>query len=295
MGTESKFNFIIVTGLSGAGKSQAVKCLEDEGYYCVDNLPPVFIPGLIDLCLKSGFNKLAAALDVRSRTFFDDFKPAMAEIKKRGINPYILFLDASDDVLIRRYAESRRQHPMAPNDRVANGIELERRCMQELKSTANEVIDTSNLSSHRLRGRIFEGLRLEEDRFSRIHITSFGFKHGIPLDTDLLFDCRFLPNPYYIPSLKPLSGLDKDVCDYLHTFDNFDIFTQKILDLLTFLRPLYLKEGKLQVNVAFGCTGGRHRSVALAEAAAQALSKAGYKTSVEHRDIDKSGRKSGEN
>lgn len=278
-------NFVIVTGLSGAGKSQVMKCFEDQNYYCVDNLPPTLIPALIELCRKSNLTQLAVALDIRSKDFFTDLTPTLKQAEDMGCTPYIVFLEASDDVLIHRYAESRRQHPLAPNDRVANGILKERKMLQFLKDRASLVLDTSKTTSHQLRGLIFQHFSSEDASKSKLHIVSFGFKHGSPTDVDLVFDCRFLPNPYYIQELRHLSGLDEAVRDYLHNFETYHIFANKIVDLLTFLLPQYLKEGKRQVNVAFGCTGGRHRSVALAEEIAQAMKKQHYETSIEHRDV----------
>ncbi len=278
-------NFVIVTGLSGAGKSQVMKCFEDQNYYCVDNLPPVLIPDLIKLCHNCGIFYLAIALDVRNKDFFADLTPVLKQVEEMGQTPYIVFLEASDDVLIHRYAESRRQHPLAPNDRAANGILKERKMLKFLKDRASLVLDTSKTTSHQLRGIIFQHFNPEENFQNKLHIVSFGFKHGAPTDVDLIFDCRFLPNPYYIANLRQLSGLDEPVREYLHNFETYHIFAEKIIDLLTFLLPQYLKEGKRQVNVAFGCTGGRHRSVALAEEIAQAMIKQHYETSVEHRDI----------
>ncbi len=278
-------NFVIVTGLSGAGKSQVMKCFEDQNYYCVDNLPPSLIPDLIELCHNSGIFYLAIALDIRSKDFFTDLTPNLKQAENMGHTPYIVFLEASDDVLIHRYAESRRQHPLAPNDRVANGILKEREMLRFLKDRASLILDTSKTTSHQLRGLIFQHFNSQKSLQSKLHIVSFGFKHGTPTDVDLIFDCRFLSNPYYIAELRNLSGLDQPVRDYLHKFETYHIFADKIVDLLTFLLPQYLKEGKRQVNIAFGCTGGHHRSVALAEEIAQAMKKQHYEISIEHRDI----------
>lgn len=285
-------NLVIVTGLSGAGKSQAMKCFEDQGYYCVDNLPPVLIPQLAQLCRSSHLDYLALALDVRSREFFDDLEPALEQIATLGYHPYIVFLEADPQVLVRRYAESRRQHPLAPNDRVLKGIEKEREFLQFLRGRSDLVLDTSKISPHQLRGLIFQNFGTQRHLQSRLHVFSFGFKYGIPLDTDLVFDCRFLPNPYYLAELRPLSGLDEAVYQYLSQFESFATFQDKIADLLLFLLPAYLKEGKRQVNVAFGCTGGRHRSVALAERIAQRLASAHYEVSIEHRDLQRHGGRS---
>ncbi len=278
-------NFVIVTGLSGAGKSQVMKCFEDQNYYCVDNIPPILIPDLMKLCHNCGIFYLAVALDIRNKDFFADLMPVLKQTEEMGQAPYIVFLEASNEVLIHRYAESRRQHPLAPNDRAVNGILKEREMLKFLKDRASLVLDTSKTTSHQLRGLIFQYFNSKEDIQSKLHIVSFGFKYGAPTDVDLIFDCRFLPNPYYIAKLRQLSGLDEPVREYLHNFETYHIFADKIIDLLTFLLPQYLKEGKPQINVAFGCTGGRHRSVALAEEIAQAMTKKQYETSVEHRDI----------
>lgn len=281
-------NFIVVTGLSGAGKSSAMKCFEDQGYYCVDNLPPVLIPELAKICHNSNITDLAVALDIRSRDFFEDLPDALEQTQKIGYIPCILFLEASTDVLIQRYAESRRQHPLAPNNRVENGIQKEKECLKYIRDKANVVLDTSKCSKHQLRGRLFSLFNSSSAPKSRIHIMSFGFKYGMPLDVDLVFDCRFLPNPYYIQNLRHLSGLDQPVRDYLRGFDTFETFSEKVNDLLLFVVPQYFKEGKQQVNVAFGCTGGRHRSVALAEMSALKLRSQNYEVTAEHRDIERS-------
>ncbi|MGM9998375.1 MAG: RNase adapter RapZ [Candidatus Bruticola sp.] len=284
MQEHTELNFVMVTGLSGSGKSQVMKCFEEQDYYCADNIPPVLLPELIKLCRTSNVNRLAVAADIRSQQFFNDLMTVLEQLTQMGCSPYIVFLDASNEVLVRRYAESRRQHPLAPNDRVINGITKEREKLQFLKERASFVLDTSQTTSHQLRGLIFQHFSSQNTDGSKLHAVSFGFKYGAPTDVDLIFDCRFLPNPYYLPELRILSGLDEPVQRYLHSFDTYHTFSQKIVDLLIFLLPQYLKEGKRQVNVAFGCTGGRHRSVALAEEVANAIRKHNYETSVEHRD-----------
>ncbi|MGM9991269.1 MAG: RNase adapter RapZ [Candidatus Bruticola sp.] len=284
MQKDTKRNFVMVTGLSGSGKSQVMKCFEEQNYYCADNIPPVLLPELIKLCFASNINRLAVATDIRSQQFFSDLTTVLEQLEQMDSSPYIVFLDASDEVLVRRYAESRRQHPLAPNDRVLNGIIKERDKLRFLRERASLVLDTSQMTTHQLRGLIFQKFSSKNTTGSKLHAVSFGFKYGTPTDVDLIFDCRFLPNPYYLPELRGLSGLDEPVKNYLHSFATYHTFLQKIVSLLIFLLPQYLKEGKQQVNVAFGCTGGRHRSVALAEEVASLMKKHHCETSVEHRD-----------
>lgn len=277
--------FVVVTGLSGAGKSLALKCLEDQGYYCIDNMPPALIRNFAQLCVSSKINNVAAIVDVRGGEFFRDFKAAAAELPQYGFATFILFLEASNEVLVRRYSETRRQHPLAATERVLIGIEREHECLSDLRSQADLILDTSSMSPHQLKGTIIQHFAsLHAPDNTRLHVVSFGFKYGIPLDTDLVFDCRFLPNPYYIPELKPLSGLDASVSQYIFSFPAAAEFCTMITNLIEFLMPKYLSEGKSHLTVAFGCTGGRHRSVAMAERLAQQLSTHDMQVSVEHRD-----------
>lgn len=278
--------FLIITGMSGAGKSLAMKCFEDLGYFCVDNLPPALIPKFAQLCGASSVARLALVIDIRGREFFPELQDALAELPRLGFQPFVLYLEASDEVLVRRYSETRRLHPLATNGRVLHGIQEERGLLQELRTRADWILDTSRLSPHRLRtdiSRRFSGAGAAGR--ATLHVVSFGFKFGVPLDADLVLDCRFLPNPYYVEELNPLSGLDEPVRDFLFALPATEEFLSKVLDLLGFLLPRFVEEGKHHLTVAFGCTGGRHRSTALAEAVAARLGTQGHAVSVEHRDV----------
>lgn len=283
-----KRSFVIITGISGAGKSLAMRCLEDQGYYCVDNLPPLLIPTFADLCAGSDILKFAIAIDIRGRDFFKDLQNVLQELPSRGFEPFIVFIEASPEVIIRRYSESRRQHPLAVNGRVAKGIAEERQALKDLRAQAHLIIDTSDLSPHKLRAYLMKCFTnsYAPDQ-AAVHIMSFGYKFGMPLDTDLVFDCRFLPNPYYVPELKPMSGLDEPVSKYVFSFPAAEEFSKKLIDLIDFLIPKYYDEGKRHLTIAFGCTGGRHRSTAFAEHIAGLLREKAYQVSVEHRDITK--------
>ena len=278
--------FVIITGMSGAGKSLAMKCFEDLGYFCVDNLPPALIPKFAQLCGSSSVARLAMVIDIRGREFFPELQGAIAELPRLGFEPFILYLEAADEVLVRRYSETRRQHPLASNGRVLHGIQEERRLLKGLRNRADWNLDTSHLSAHRLRTAILQRFSGSEspDQAS-LHVVSFGFKYGVPMDVDMILDCRFLPNPYYIPELNPLSGLDEPVRDYLFAREPAREFLSRVLDLLDFLLPHFVRERKRHLTLAFGCTGGRHRSTAMAAAVAQALQEKGHPISVEHRDI----------
>lgn len=292
MGDESFLSdrFVIVTGMSGAGKTLVTKCLEDQGYYCVDNIPPAILLKFAQICSSANITKLAIAVDVRSHNFFADIDQAIEDLALAGFNPQIWFIEASDQVLIRRFATNRRHHPLAEDNRVANGIAKERELLAPWRKRASFTLDTSQLTPHTLRGAIIEHFATESSAHSPlgyVHILSFGFKNGIPLDADLVFDCRFLPNPYYIAELKPLTGAHPQVASYVFSFPETQQFVAKITEFLHFVMPLYLREGKNHVVVAFGCTGGRHRSAAIAEAACRQLKDDGFKVSLEHRDISK--------
>lgn len=282
--------FVIVTGLSGAGKTQAMRSLEDIGYFCVDNLPPTLIPKFAEACFQTGgkIDKIALVMDIRGGTFFDALFESLKSLEEQEYQYEILYLDASDEVLIKRYKESRRKHPLAPEGRVIQGITLERNKLSELRNRANNIIDTTKLSIWDLRQKITE-IYGEEGQIEielMITVLSFGFKYGIPVDSDLVFDVRFIPNPFYIPELKQFSGNDEPVRDYVLKHDVTQNFINKMEDMLKFLIPNYVKEGKRQLIISIGCTGGRHRSVAIANALYEILKKDGQKVSVEHRDID---------
>lgn len=281
--------FIIITGLSGAGKSQAVKFLEDLGFFCVDNLPPALILKFAEICSQSrgSIDKIAIVTDIRGGKFFDQLQSSLDELQKEGFNYDILFLEASDETLIKRFKTSRRMHPLAIDGRVIRGINAERRKLEEIKAKATYIIDTTNMSTSQLKQEIIH-LFVEGGKTERlmINVISFGFKYGIPLDADLVFDVRFLPNPYYIESLKKLSGNDDEVREYVMKWPEAVVFMSKLIDMTEFLIPYYIKEGKTQLVVAVGCTGGRHRSVTIANLLSLKLKEKEHRVIVEHRDID---------
>lgn len=279
--------FVIITGMSGAGKSQAMKAMEDMGYYCMDNLPPTLLPKFAELCCKSKgtIDKVAVVVDIRGGIFFQDLFDSLEELEKMNIKYRILFLDAEDPVLVKRYKELRRPHPLNPYGRIIDGIEEERVLLEDIKNRADYIIDTSKLTIGMLKeeiSKIFvEG---EEFRQLAISVVSFGFKHGILLDADLVFDVRFIPNPYYIPELRDLTGEDKAVKDYIFAWEQTNTFLEKLLDMLEFLIPYYIKEGKTQLIIGIGCTGGRHRSVAITNKIVDELKSKGHRAIASHRD-----------
>ena len=284
--------FVMVTGMSGGGKSTAMRLLEDMGYYCVDNLPIQLIDKFVELLStpNTEITKVAIGVDVRTDQYFARVEKTLSCLRQNGMVFEVLFMDASDAVLVKRYKESRRMHPLcsAENPRIEDGIEKEREILQQVKKDADYVIDTSKLLTRELKeelDRIF--VKNEEYSSLMINILSFGFKHGIPADADLVFDVRFLPNPFYIDELKYLTGNDRGVQDYVMSFPEAGIFLDKLTDLLRFLIPNYIKEGKYQLVVAIGCTGGKHRSVTLANELYRKLRnrEAKYGVSLSHRDI----------
>lgn len=280
--------FVIVTGLSGAGKTEATKSLEDIGYFCVDNLPPKLIPKFAEACNTGQINKVALVMDIRGGVFFDDLFESLEYLKKNNFKYEILFLDCSDEVLVKRFKQNRRSHPLSPNGRVLTGIDIERKKLREVQDKADIIIDTSKYPIKDLREKIneyFGDYKSVEEEIS-ISVLSFGFKYGIPVDSDLVFDVRFIPNPFYIPELKPLSGMDEPVREYVLKQQETKDFLEKLNDMLKFLIPNYAKEGKKQLIVSIGCTGGRHRSVAIANAIYEELKKEDFNASIEHRDIN---------
>jgi UPF0042 nucleotide-binding protein len=287
----SQSTLVIITGMSGAGKTIAVQSLEDSGFFCVDNLPPVLIPKFAELVEQSQgrIAKIALVIDLRGREFFTALSEALAFLRQQfTINYEILFLDATDSVLVQRYKESRRRHPLAPEGMPLEGIQLERRLLEDLKGAATQVIDTSNLKPAQLKEKIASRFASLDGTSMSVNITSFGFKYGVPIDADLIFDVRFLPNPHYVESLRPKTGREQDVYDYVMKFQETQLFLQKLLDLLQFLIPLYKKEGKSQIVIGIGCTGGKHRSVALAEFLGKTLAAGETeKVRVHHRDADR--------
>lgn len=280
---------VIITGMSGAGKTVATRIFEDLGYFCIDNLPPTLMPKFIDLIEDSDsdkLNKVALVMDLRGREFFDSlFASLDAFSKAEKIRPKILFLDAKDQTLVRRYKETRRSHPLSQKGRPIEGIRLERKKLEEVKGLAQYYIDTTDMSPRQLRDRIITEFGNESETF-RVNLLSFGFKYGLPIDADLVFDVRFLPNPYYVQHMRERTGLDPDVSEYVLKWTETHQFLGKLMDLLTFMLPQYKREGKGQLVVAIGCTGGKHRSVALAEWIGKKLS-VDYPTIVSHRDIEK--------
>lgn len=289
--TNGLAKLVIITGMSGAGKTIAVQSLEDLGFFCVDNLPPVLIPKFAELIeqSKGKIGKVALVIDLRGREFFTALTELLNNITlSYTITFEILFLDATDGVLVQRYKESRRRHPLAPEGLPLEGIQLERKLLEELKGLASQVIDTSSLKPAQLKERIASRFTNMERSGISINVISFGFKYGIPIDADLIFDVRFLPNPHYIETMRPHTGLDQDVYDYVMKWPETQAFLGKLLDMLQFLIPQYKKEGKSQVVVGIGCTGGKHRSVSIAEYLGKMLGTSETETvRVSHRDKDR--------
>ena len=278
---------IIVTGLSGAGKTQAIDCLEDMGYYCIDNMPPALIKSFIDLTGNGkGIDKAAFVIDVRSGKLFDDLKDSLDELRKDNIDYKILYLEASDRVLLRRYNETRRSHPLSEGGPVAAGLKAERERLEVLRNRADFVIDTSNMKTAQLWDEIKHLITSGESRKTFIiNIMSFGYKRGTPMAGDMVFDMRFIPNPYYVKSLRPLTGNNAKVSRYVLKHDVTQEFLQKAMDMIDMLIPFYIKEGKYSLNICIGCTGGHHRSVAVANELHRRLQESGKRTTLEHRDL----------
>ena len=277
---------VIITGMSGAGKTVAVQSFEDMGYFCIDNLPPSLIPKFWELIKESGkVTKIALVIDLRSRTFFREIQDMLVELENTNfIDTTILFLDATDEELVSRYKETRRAHPMAMDGLVTEGIRKERAMLEEIKADAQLVIDTTDLSPRQLRERLNKELATRETHEFRVEMVSFGFKYGLPIDADIVMDVRFLPNPHYIDELRPLTGMDQPVYDYVMGFPETDEFYTKFIDLLRTVLPGYKKEGKSSVTIAIGCTGGQHRSVALTERVGAELKEEDYHVNITHRD-----------
>jgi RNase adapter protein RapZ len=281
-------HLLIVTGLSGAGKTQAMKALEDLDFFCIDNLPPSFLPQLTtlhDLAVHRG-QRVAVAMDVRGGRLFKDLFAALDTLQAQGVPHQILFLDSADDVLVRRYSETRRRHPLHEGRTLFEQIALERRMLAEVRDRADLVLDTSHMTAHDLKGRLSRmvvGRDLE--RSMTVDLMSFGFKHGVPLDADLVFDVRFLPNPYYEEGLRPHSGLDEPVSDYVFGRPEAVEFVDDVIAMLTKWIPAYARSGRSRLTVAIGCTGGQHRSVAIAERIAAALDGLSDSVGTHHRDL----------
>ena len=280
--------FTIITGLSGAGKSEAIRCLEDMGYFCIDNLPPNLIMKMAELCSLPGskIDKVALVIDVRGGDFFDALFESLREMKNREIKYQILFLEASHEEIIKRFKETRRRHPLSLGGEIEEGIQRERSILEGLRGRADMIIDTTNLKTHELRDKIRSSFIGKEKRRSLlITVISFGYKYGVPLDADLVLDVRFLPNPHYIEELRPHSGEEKIVKDFVLKRKETKVFVRKFFDFLAFLIPHYVAEGKTHLVIALGCTGGTHRSVAIADATMEFLNKNGFNVTLRHRDI----------
>ncbi|MFY0783641.1 RNase adapter RapZ [Peribacillus simplex] len=289
-GQMSETQLVIITGMSGAGKTVAVQSFEDLGFFCVDNLPPTLLPKFLELMKDSGnkMNKVALVMDLRGREFFDSLFLALDNLTDTAaVSPRILFLEADDDSLVRRYKETRRTHPLAPLGRPLEGIKMERELLDELKGRAQLIFNTSQLKPRELREKIAAEFSADKSVGFTVNVMSFGFKHGLPIDADLVFDVRFLPNPYYIDHMRPKTGLEQEVSSYVLKWSETQKFLEKVTDLLAFMLPYYKREGKAQLVVAIGCTGGQHRSVALTEYISNHFKK-DYRVQVSHRDIEKS-------
>lgn len=281
---------VLLTGVSGAGKSTAMKFMEDIGFYCIDNMPPELMATFVGILAKGEeYPKVAIVTDVRSNYVFQNLVESLAEIEGYGYISRVIYLDVNDKEALKRYKLTRRKHPFADkfNGSISQAITYEKEMLSSLRGRADHVIDTSDLDAVKLRGRLTQILLGDDSDVMNIHCMSFGFKHGIPSEADFVIDVRCLPNPYWVDSLRNKTGLDKEVCDYVFSFDESKELLNKLIDMLDFLNPLYIKEGKSQIVVAIGCTGGNHRSVAIAEALKDHFSKKWDNVSANHRDIDR--------
>jgi UPF0042 nucleotide-binding protein len=276
-------DIVIITGMSGAGRSTAAKSLEDLGWYVVDNLPPALLPTMLDLADRASLPGVAAIVDVRSRAFSTDLKSAVSSLGARGVSPHVLFLEASDAVLVQRFENVRRPHPMQGAGTILDGIKAERELLREIRGDADIVLDTASLNVHELRARMHGYFTGEAVTGLRLNIVSFGYKYGLPVDADLVADCRFLPNPHWVPELRAMSGLDVPVRDYVLSQQGAAAFLAAYLAVLEVSLAGFEREGKRYVTLAVGCTGGKHRSVAMAEQLAARLT--GRDVSVSHRDL----------
>ena len=264
---------VIITGMSGAGKTVAVQSFEDLGYFCIDNMPPTLLPTFWELVKESGkISRIALVIDLRSRDFFNEVDSLIATLDNTQlVTTRIIFLDSSDSVLVSRYKETRRNHPLAPDGRVSEGIARERELLMDLRTRAQIIIDTSDISPRQLRERLIKDFATKDYQTFHVEVMSFGFKYGVPIDADIIWDVRFLPNPHYIPELRPQTGMDAPVYDYVMKQPETQAFYSKLIDVIEFCLPGYKKEGKSSVTIAIGCTGGKHRSVAIAERTANHL------------------------
>ncbi len=289
MGNEQK-ELVIITGVSGAGKTSAVGFMEDVGYYCIDNMPPFLLTTFLELlAAHSEHNKIAVVVDIRSTENFDSVVSALDDVERFNYNVKMVYLDIKNHIALKRYKLTRRKHPFADrfNGEITQALEYEKEILAPLRLRADFVIDTSDMTSNQLRNRLTQILLGDEKDVMNIHVMSFGFKHGVPTEADFVIDVRCLPNPYWVENLKNKTGLDKEVRDYVFSFDESKKLLEKLTDMLDFLTPLYIKEGKSQIIFAIGCTGGNHRSVAIAEALKEHFEENWDNVSVNHRDIDR--------
>jgi RNase adapter protein RapZ len=280
---------LILTGMSGAGRSTVAHSLEDLGWYVVDNVPATLLPALIEQTDGAQISSMAVVVDVRSGQFFDDLNDALNELVSNATPHRLLFLDATDQALVQRFESTRRPHPLQGNDRIVDGIARERLRLEEVRAKADVVIDTSNLNVHQLEKRVGEIFAAGESHALRVNVLSFGYKYGIPVDADLVLDCRFIPNPHWIPELRPLNGLSKEVSQHVLSNEGVDTFVDSYVSLFSQMVQGYLREGKKYVTLAIGCTGGKHRSVAIAETIAQRLNSTHGAVAIDahavHRDV----------
>ena len=283
-------SFVVITGLSGAGKSYAIKCFEDMGFFCVDNLPTTLIPTFADLVARADTKRgrVALGVDVREGEYLSHFLEALAELRSRGHSVEVLFLEAGEEALVRRYRETRRRHPLAPDGNVLDGIRAERKALSTVREVADRIVDTSALTVHQLKDFLVDAYVAPKARPGlAVSLVSFGFKHGLPIDADLVFDVRFLPNPHFVEGLRPLDGRDARVREFVMKHAESRELLRRVADFLGFVLPAYQREGKAYLTIAVGCTGGRHRSVALVEELSSHINALGLTPTLVHRDIDR--------
>ncbi|OGP22215.1 MAG: RNase adaptor protein RapZ [Deltaproteobacteria bacterium GWA2_57_13] len=290
MKTANGLDIIIITGLSGSGKSVAIRALEDNGFFCIDNLPVVLVPKFIDLCqgYGEGVQRIALGIDLREGRFFQSWPQVLSELRAAGHRLEVLFFDASDEVLLRRFSETRRPHPLAEGGSTQEGIARERRALEGMRAVADKVIDTSQFNVHELKKEVEQHYsQILSPHTTSLFLTSFGYKYGIPHDTDMIFDVRFLPNPFFVNELRGKNGLAPEVREFVMKREETTIFLDRFYSLLEFILPQYVREGKSTLTIALGCTGGRHRSVVLVEELNKRLDSERFRIHVKHRDIDK--------
>lgn len=283
-------DIIVVTGLSGSGKSVVIRALEDNGFFCIDNLPVVLIPKFIDLCqgYREEIKRIALGIDLRERLFFQSWPEVLTELRVAGHRVEVLFLDAADEVLLRRFSETRRPHPLAGEGSIQEGIVRERKALEEMRALADKIIDTSDFNVHELKREVEQYYsQSQSPRKMSLFMNSFGYKYGIPHDTDMIVDVRFLPNPFFVNGLRAKNGLEPDVKEFVLKREETHVFLDRLYSLLEFVLPQYEREGKSSLTLALGCTGGKHRSVVLVEELKKRLDQERFRIHVKHRDIDK--------